>query len=101
MAVQIQLRNDTAAGWTAANPILAIGEMGLETDTDKFKLGNGIDTWSVRPYGGIVGPQGEPGEAGIAGETGVAYATSPIMYDTLTQTVSLSYTALVIDGGTA
>ncbi len=110
MAVQIQLRNDTAAGWTAANPILAIGEMGLETDTDKFKLGNGIDTWSVRPYGGIVGPEGQAGATGATGPTGatgatgpsgVAYATSPIMYDALTQTVSLSYTALVIDGGTA
>ncbi len=107
MAVQIQLRNDTAAGWTAANPILAIGEMGIETDTDKFKLGNGVDTWAARPYGGIVGPEGEAGATGSTGATGatgpsgVAYATSPIMYDALTQTVSLSYTALVIDGGTA
>ena len=101
MAVQIQFRNDTAAAWTSANPILAQGEMGIETDTDQFKIGNGSDTWSALSYGGLAGPQGEPGEAGATGGSGVVSATSPIMYDALTQTVSLSYTALIIDGGTA
>ena len=38
MAVQIQFRNDTAANWTSADPILAIGELGLETDTSQFKI---------------------------------------------------------------
>lgn len=51
MAVQIQLRNDTAANWTAADPILAQGEMGIETDTRLFKIGNGVDTWSELEYG--------------------------------------------------
>lgn len=50
MAVQIQWRRDTAANWTASNPILAEGEAGLETDTGKVKLGNGIHAWSVLPY---------------------------------------------------
>ena len=36
MAQQILLRRGTAAEWTAANPILAEGEMGLEKDTNKF-----------------------------------------------------------------
>lgn len=89
MAVQIQFRNDTAAAWTAANPILAQGEMGVETDTNKFKIGNGVDNWATRPYGGLVGG------------SGVAAATSPVKYNALTQTISLSYTELVIDGGTA
>jgi hypothetical protein len=206
MAVQIQFRNDIAANWNSADPILAIGEMGLETDTDKFKIGNGVDNWSDLPYGGIQGPagadstvpgpqgeqgiqgpqgtdihfagsvatvedlptgaaqndayivdgdgnlwvsngdetwtdagqivgpqgpegpqgiqgeagaqgiQGEPGiqgeqgiqgesgaqgEQGIQGEPGVVDATSPIEYDSVTQTVSLNYSELVIDGGTA
>lgn len=77
MAVQIQLRNDTAANWTSANPILAVGEIGIETDTDKFKVGNGINTWSARPYGGIVGPQGIQGIQGETGPTGPAGATGP------------------------
>ena len=62
MAVQIQLRNDTAANWTSVNPVLALGELGLETDTDKFKVGDGTATWSALPYGGIVGPAGTDGE---------------------------------------
>jgi hypothetical protein len=50
MAVQIQLRNDTAANWTAENPTLAIGEVGLETDTSKFKIGNGSTAWNSLAY---------------------------------------------------
>jgi hypothetical protein len=59
MAVQIQLRNDTAANWAAANPVLALAEMGVETDTDQFKLGNGVDPWNDLPYGGIKGEDGD------------------------------------------
>jgi hypothetical protein len=62
MAVQIQFRNDTAANWTAADPILAQGELGLETDTGSFKIGNGEDVWSDLPYGGIEGNDGAAGE---------------------------------------
>ena len=49
MAVQIQFRNDTAANWTSANPILAVGELGLESDTGQYKIGNGVATWTARP----------------------------------------------------
>lgn len=50
MAVQIQLRNDTAANWSVANPVLAQGEMGIETDTGYYKIGNGVDDWDTLPY---------------------------------------------------
>jgi hypothetical protein len=50
MAIRIQLRRDTAANWTSANPVLANGEMGIETDTLKAKIGNGSAAWSTRPY---------------------------------------------------
>lgn len=43
-------RHDTAANWTAANPVLAAGEMGIETDTNKFKFGDGTSTWSELAY---------------------------------------------------
>ncbi|MEC8913409.1 MAG: hypothetical protein VX478_08320, partial [Chloroflexota bacterium] len=46
MAVQIQMRRDTASNWTSNNPTLAAGEWGLETDTDKFKIGNGSTAWN-------------------------------------------------------
>lgn len=50
MAVKFQLRRDTAANWTANDPILSEGEPGVETDTLKFKLGDGITAWSLLDY---------------------------------------------------
>ena len=46
MATRMQQRRGTAAEWTAANPVLAAGEIGFETDTGKFKFGDGTNTWS-------------------------------------------------------
>lgn len=68
MAVQIQFRNDTAANWTSADPILAVGEMGIETDTDKFKIGDGTTAWTSLGYGGIQGADGADGANGVDGE---------------------------------
>ena len=48
--MQIKLRRDTAAHWTSANPVLASGEPGVETDTGKMKIGNGTSTWTQLPY---------------------------------------------------
>lgn len=59
MPIQIQLRRGTAAQWTAANPILAEGEVGLETDTRYFKLGDGVTNWNSLAYGGISGLPGD------------------------------------------
>jgi len=53
MAVQIQFRRDTAANWTSANPTLAIGELGLETDSKLFKIGDGSTAWTSLAYGGL------------------------------------------------
>ena len=50
MATRMQQRRGTAAQWTAANPILAAGEIGFETDTSKFKMGNGSSAWSALTY---------------------------------------------------
>lgn len=50
MANRIQYRRDTAANWTAANPILAAGEPGLETDTKKSKIGDGTTAWVSLGY---------------------------------------------------
>jgi len=46
MAVQIQLRRDTASNWETNNPTLAEGEMGIETDTNKYKIGTGSANWN-------------------------------------------------------
>ena len=46
MSSKILLRRGTAAQWSSANPILGIGELGIETDTLKIKIGNGTSTWT-------------------------------------------------------
>ena len=51
MTSRIQLRRDTAANWTTNNPVLALGETGIETDTRKFKFGDGTSTWTQLEYG--------------------------------------------------
>jgi hypothetical protein len=50
MATRMQQRRGTAVQWTAANPTLAAGEMGFETDTNKFKIGNGSSNWAALSY---------------------------------------------------
>ena len=47
---RIRLRRDTAANWTAANPVLLAGEVGIETDTRKYKVGDGTLAWSSLSY---------------------------------------------------
>jgi hypothetical protein len=48
--VRIQVRRGLSSEWTAANPVLAAGEMGVETNTNKFKFGNGTDAWTALSY---------------------------------------------------
>jgi hypothetical protein len=50
MASIIQIRRDTASNWTSANPTLAQGELGIETDTLKVKAGDGTTAWSSASY---------------------------------------------------
>ena len=46
MAIKIQLRRDLSVNWTENNPLLLNGEIGIETDTLKFKIGNGTQRWN-------------------------------------------------------
>jgi hypothetical protein len=48
--VRLQIRADTAANWTSVNPILLTNELGLETDTKKFKVGDGTTVWNSLAY---------------------------------------------------
>ena len=49
---QIVIRRGTASQWSVADPILASGEFGLETDTALVKIGDGTSLWSVLTYQG-------------------------------------------------
>lgn len=46
----MQQRRGTATQWTTANPILAPGEIGFETDTNQFKIGDGVNQWEGLSY---------------------------------------------------
>ena len=50
MPTQIQLRRDTAADWTSNNPTMAAGEFGWESDTNRFKIGDGSTAWASLAY---------------------------------------------------
>lgn len=47
---KIVMRNDLAANWTSNNPILLSGELGIESNTGYFKIGDGATTWNDLPY---------------------------------------------------
>jgi len=94
MSIQIQLRRGTAAQWSSANPILASGEMGVETDTGQFKVGNGITAWNSLSYGGLQGPAqtnsiqsfGDGSDGDVTLSAGVTTLTKDMFYNNLTLT---------------
>lgn len=61
----IQQRRDNSATWTSVNPVLLLGEVGWETDTNKAKLGDGVTAWSALPYAIESAPV-----TSVAGKTG-------------------------------
>ena len=48
--MRIQIRRGSAADWAVLDPVLLLGEQGLETDSNKVKLGNGVSRWSQLPW---------------------------------------------------
>lgn len=44
---RIIIRNDTKANWEAVNPVLKLGEFGVETDTKIIKVGDGVSQWTA------------------------------------------------------
>lgn len=73
MATKIQLRRDTAANWTSANPTLSAGELGYETDTDKVKIGDGATAWTTLTYL-IDGTAGAETDAVVGAVSGIVKA---------------------------
>lgn len=67
MSQTIQLRRDTAADWTRTDPVLFQGEVGIETDTGKAKLGDGITAWNSLAYW----VTGSGAVSSVNGKTGV------------------------------
>ena len=107
MAIQIQIRRGLSGDWTTAETILAEGELGLETDTNKFKVGDGTSTWITLDY--VIDPtaQANTGDitfsgvkiqgAGSAGESG--YSTIELVPETDLYAISTSSGAFGNAGG--
>lgn len=77
MTSRLQNRRDTAANWTSNNPTLAAGEIGLETDTAKYKMGDGATAWNSLAYAYTAGAAGATGPTGPIGATGPTGVTGP------------------------
>lgn len=76
------LRNDTAAQWASVNPVLSKGEIGIESDTHKFKFGDGVSTWDKLSYAGtLVSASDTNGNVKIDGVETTVY-TLPVASDT-------------------
>ena len=75
MIETIQFRRDTAANWAGVNPVLAQGEAGVETDTRKAKLGDGVTAWASLPYWNPSGG-GSGAVSSVFGRTGAVSAQS-------------------------
>jgi hypothetical protein len=85
VVTQIQIRRGTAAQWTSANPTLAAGEFGYESDTGKAKIGNGSSAWTALSYA-ISGATGTVTSivAGTGLTGGTITSTGTIAIDTAT-----------------
>ena len=75
--IRLQIRRDTAANWSTQNTVLASGEMGINTDTYQYKIGNGTQIWDLLEYAGFHGPIGLTGSTGSSGTGPTGFTGSP------------------------
>ena len=93
-------RHDTAANWTSVNPVLSAGEIGVETDTNKFKFGDGVTAWSNLAY--AAGEGGGGSGTTITSTDGTTTYSKLALGDTLsvTDTSSKELNGVTQTGGT-
>jgi hypothetical protein len=100
MSYVIQLRRDTAAAWTAANPTLAEGEAGYETDTGLLKYGDGATAWNTLDYFPTVAT-----DALLTAIAALVTSADQMIYTTGVDTVALtsltSFARTLLDDATA
>jgi len=89
--IPFQFAHDTAANWTANNPTLAQGEKGYETDTKKWKSGDGATAWTTLAYDSAGGGSGTVTTASVVSANGFAGTVSnPTTTPAITLTTSIS-----------
>jgi hypothetical protein len=88
MAQQIQFRRGTAAEWAAANPILAQGELGINLDGNRFKIGTGLTSWNYLDYTAVFDVITQP-------------TTAPIVYPTFANNSGVTNVGIATSGSTS
>ena len=92
---RVKFRRATAALWTSNNPVLFEGEAGYETDTGKFKIGDGVTAWSSLAYSS--GAKGDKGDTGAKGDQGIQGEAGPNQVSDATET-TFANGVLISDG---
>lgn len=91
------IRN-SSSGWSSANPVLGYGVIGLETDTGKFKIGNGAASWNDTLYSG-----GEPATVAVttvtASQNNWNLGIGDIFYLTSSSTANINATGVATAAG--
>ena len=92
MAEQIQFRNGTSSNWSSTNPTLSQGEIGVATDTNIFKIGDGITAWNTLSTAPTTNPSqtisyksfGDGGDGNVTISSGTTTLTRDMFYNNLT-----------------
>jgi hypothetical protein len=82
MAIRrIQVRRGTATEWTGANPVLAVGEIGFEINTRRFKIGDGVGAWNALDYSAISPTDADANYINVTGDamTGLLTADTGLL----------------------
>ena len=99
----IKVRAGTAAQWNSTNPVLALGEMGVETDTQRSKFGDASTAWTSLSYS--VGDSSGVGSVEWTSITGKPTEFAPSAHTHLTSEITdITSTAAelnILDGVTA
>jgi hypothetical protein len=88
MAQQIQFRRGTAAEWASANPILAQGEIGINLDGNRLKIGTGLTSWNYLDYTAVF-------------DVVVQSPTAPIVYPTFANASGTTNIGIASTGSTS
>jgi hypothetical protein len=98
MTTRIQLRRGSASQWSTVNPTLSSGEVGYETDTNKFKIGNGSTAWSSLDYFGVEVDLSGYLTASSASTTYLTQASASTTYAPIVPSTQTGFRNILING---